>query len=80
MLSGQLYRMTPLVSGMRHLSVSSSMTAAASQEMPKRPASPFASFYKSQIGSYKKSYPNLAIPDLMRKIRYKYIITMKSHF
>ena len=63
----QLYRMTPLVTGIRQLSITP-VSMKAVTEMPKRPATPWASFYAAQVPQYKKSYPNLAVPELMKKI------------
>ena len=63
----QLYRITPLVTGIRQLSVTPASMKAVS-EIPKRPATPWATFYAAQVPHYRKSYPSLALPEVMKKI------------
>jgi len=62
-------RMTPMVSGIRHLSLTPAMMKTAeSGAMPKKPATPWSNFYAAQLPHYKKQFPNLRISDLMKKI------------
>jgi len=64
-----LTKMNPLVSGVRHLSLAPSLLQAKNiEEVPKRPVSPWLNYFKTQLPEYKKSNPNLAVPELMRKI------------
>lgn len=63
-----LNKMNPLVSGVRHLSLAPSLLQAKNIEVPKKPATPWVNYFRTQMPEFKKSNPNLAVPEIMRKI------------
>lgn len=67
-MSLMLNKMNPLVSGVRHLSLAPALLQAKSVEVPKKPSTPWNNFFKTQLPEFKKSDPNLTVPQLMKKI------------
>ena len=51
-------------------SVLKSSPAAAEQEMPKKPFSPWVQYFQAKMPEFKRNYPDMRQPDVMRKIRY----------
>jgi RecG-like helicase len=72
----QTFRSVPSVSSsFRHLTLSSSILARKSNtaepvraELPKKPMTPWVNFYTKNLSVFKKSYPTLSPPELMRKL------------
>lgn len=65
---------TPFMTSLRQISLSpsgfKSSPAAAGQEIPKKPSSPWVQYFQAKMPEFKRNYPDMRQPDVMRKIRH----------
>ena len=69
---------TPFMTGLRQISLSprspsvvlNSSSASAGQEVPKKPSTPWVQYFQAKMPEYKRNYPDMRQPDIMRKIRH----------
>lgn len=63
---------TPFMTSLRQISLSPCVTksspAAAGQEIPKKPSSPWVQYFQAKMPEFKRNYPDMRQPDVMRKI------------
>ena len=65
----QAFRSHPsLSSSLRQLSLSYSLLEKSPIDLPKKPPTPWINYYSQNYQPYKKSFPDLTTPELMRKI------------
>ena len=59
------------MTSLRQISLSPSvLKPPAGEEIPKKPATPWVQYFQAKMPEFKKSYPDMRQPDIMRKIRY----------
>ena len=65
-----LPRLHPFMTNIRQVSLSSCFlkTAPSQGELPKRPTTPWTSYYTANYPGVKERYPNLPTPEIMRLI------------
>jgi len=65
-----LPRLNPFITNIRQVSLSSCFlkTAPSQGELPKRPTTPWTSYYTANYPGVKEKYPNLPTPEIMRLI------------
>jgi len=60
---------TPFMTSLRQISLSPSvLKPPAGEEIPKKPATPWVQYFQAKMPEFKKSYPDMRQPDIMRKI------------
>jgi len=64
---------TPFMTSLRQISLSPSVvlrssSASAVQEVPKKPSTPWVQYFQAKMPEYKRNYPDMRQPDIMRKI------------
>ena len=61
---------TPFMTSLRQISVSPSvLKSTPAIEMPKKPSTPWVQYFQAKMPEFKKNYPDMRQPDVMRKIR-----------
>lgn len=60
---------TPFMTSLRQISVSPSvLKSTPAIEMPKKPSTPWVQYFQAKMPEFKKNYPDMRQPDVMRKI------------
>eukprot|EP00092_Neocalanus_flemingeri_P024310 GFUD01026366.1.p1 GENE.GFUD01026366.1~~GFUD01026366.1.p1 ORF type:complete len:257 (-),score=89.58 GFUD01026366.1:36-806(-) len=69
----QAFRLIPsLSSSVCHFSISSALAGKSPTEIPKKPLTPWVTFYAKNFPAFKKSYPDLPTGEVMRKVSHEW--------